>query len=159
MSARPSLSDHVRHGSLQDDRISSPMVRSALSPARSDATRSRFAIAWSLWTLSAALGLVTTKYILVTRNYHHPLYLLLLHLAVAAAGSTCTTVRYRGRPGVAFSAPGLKLIWQSRKLRGPFELLAIACAATSLPLAAQAMLHFWNLLTLVMLAVRSKTSR
>lgn len=130
-------------------------VRSSFStsPTRGDAARSRFTIGWSLWTFSAALGLVTTKYILVTRNYHYPLHLLFLHLAVAAVGSTCTTVRHRGRTNVAFSAPSARAVWRSRKLKGPFELLAIALSALSLPLTMQSILHLWNLVTLTMVAV------
>jgi hypothetical protein len=134
----------------------SPMLRSTFnspSSADHDYTRSRYSIACSLWTLSAALSLITTKYILVTRNYHYPLHLLLLQLGVASLGSTCRSMRHKGRLSLAFSAPGWRVVWRSRKLRGPFELLAIACAATSLPLAMQALLHFWNLATLAMITV------
>lgn len=115
--------------------------------------RALFTYGWCLWTLSSALSIITSKHILLVNNYHYPLHLLLVYLLVAALGSTCRTVRYSGRPGIAFSAPNWRLIWQSRKYSGPFELLSILCTAISLPLGAQAMTHFRNVDTLAMICV------
>lgn len=129
--------------------------RSFSWPATHDVTRSRFALGWSIWTFAAALSLVTSKHILVTRNYHYPLHLLLLHLAVAGLGSSLRPVRRNDRLRVAFVTPGWKVIWRSRNLKSPFELLAILSAAASVPLAMQTLIHFSNLATLAMLAVGS----
>ncbi len=129
--------------------------RSFSWPATHDVTRSRFALGWAIWTLAAALSLVTSKHILVTRNYHYPLHLLLLHLAVAGLGSSLRPVRRNDRLRVAFVTPGWKVIWRSKNLKSSFELLAILCAAASVPLAMQTLIHFSNLATLAMLAVGS----
>lgn len=137
---------------LHDD-ASSEADESSMSPYSNAGARSRLTLGWCVWTVASSLSLVSSKYILVNRNYHYPLHLLLSHLLLAALGSTCRTLRYRGRLSVAFSAPHWKVLWNNRKLKGLFELVAIALAAASLPLVMQAVLHFWNLTTLCMIAV------
>lgn len=150
------MTEHLTR-SVDDDASSQGDDELSMSLSTSgNIARSHLTIGWVVWTFSIAISVVTTKYILVTRNYHYPLHLLLSQLLLAALGSTCRTVRRRGRLSIAFSAPGWEKIWKSRKLKGPFELVAIVFSAVSLPLTMQAMLHFWNLTTLCMVAVGTR---
>lgn len=150
-----------RNGDGVDDDLGSPSLDDSgmRQQLRSDQTdRAHFTVGWCIWTVASAISIVTSKYILLVENYHYPLHLLLVHLLVAALGSTCRTVRYRGRIGVAFSAPAWAVVWKSRKYRGSLEILGIACVAVSLPLAIQAVTHCWNLVTLAMICVGRETS-
>lgn len=156
--ARGSMTGDGRDSNeIESPDATSPLEDSGMRlPTRTNQVeRANFTLGWCVWAIASSISIVSSKYILLVENYHYPLHLLLLHLLVAALGSTCRTVRYRGSLGIAFSAPGWTVIWKSRKYRGPFEILGIVCTAISLPLAVQAVTHFWNVITLTMICVRS----
>lgn len=105
-----------------------------------------------LWLLSSTVALVSTKYILVDLNYHYPIFLTLLQLTAALAVWPFA-VRYPLIRDLNWPTS----FWNSslRTTLSPAHGVAALALGSSLPLYAQAALHFQNLPTLAMLSVTS----
>jgi len=107
-----------------------------------------------IWTLCAAIAIVSTKVLLVDKDFHYPLHLLWLHL-LGAGGLrlVCQLWRPRGFQPVLAQEPTGDGPQLSRWAGVLLHTLAVLLGAIALPLFVQALLHFENLPTLTMLSV------
>jgi len=101
------------------------------------------------WTACAAVSLLSTKYLLVDLNVHYPLHLHLIQLAA----TTLLTVQQLLPQELQLSS----LDRGSYPAAGGWMILigVTSLMAASMILNLQAVLHFQNLPTLVMLSVSS----
>lgn len=97
------------------------------------------------WTVSAALSLLSSRYLLVDLNVHYPLHLHLVQLGAAATIATILHLRRRS------ASTGLS-DETSRPRWSVFVVLAALMASATI-FSLQAVLHIQNLPTLAMLTV------
>lgn len=99
-----------------------------------------------VWTVSAILSLLTSRYLLVELNVHYPLHLHLIHLATAGIIAAISYFRSRQEPSTYTNEQLTASGWAR------LGLLA-ASMAISMILIVQAVLHFQNFPSLVILTV------
>ena len=102
-----------------------------------------------VWTVSASVSLLSTRYLLVESNFHYPVLLYLAQLIVATVAVIVQTTRSRKARGEEHVQR------RGRQMhRGTYMALGAMCfAALSMLCMLQAVLHFTNLPTLTMLVV------
>lgn len=98
------------------------------------------------WLICATISLLSSKYLLVELNVHYPLYLHLLHLVTATLLTIISRLRQRSkRPHTLADRPSISG-WILLVVLAGMMVLAMACTM-------QAILHFQNLPTVVILSV------
>ncbi|KAI9659898.1 MAG: hypothetical protein M1821_001250 [Bathelium mastoideum] len=114
-------------------------------------------IARSLWAPIAAVAVVSIKNLFEQQNYHYPFSLLFWQesLALVMALLYCITTQ---RLSVRSSSLLLELAKDLLDVQQLHSIIAALMLAVSLQLYMQAILHFPNLVTLLMLAVSSFAS-
>ncbi|KAF2869135.1 hypothetical protein BDV95DRAFT_112948 [Massariosphaeria phaeospora] len=100
-----------------------------------------------VWTLCAGLSLLSSKYLLVDLNVHFPLHLHLLQLATTALLSLSLSTRRHQTSAEAAKRPTV-VGWL-------FLVVLASLMAASTAMTTQAILHFQNMPTLVMLSTVS----
>jgi hypothetical protein len=102
-----------------------------------------------LWTASALTSLLSARYLLVESNFHYPLLLFPAQLFMT---TTAALLRYSWRAKVQHTGDSPPA--RSYLRRGSLMTMFATCfAALSMVCMLQAILHFENLPTLVMLTV------
>ncbi|KAL0258293.1 hypothetical protein SLS55_007467 [Diplodia seriata] len=112
-------------------------------------------MAVSLWTLSASISILSSRFILIELNYHFPLHLLLLHLfvlsAILVSHKFASAIKARYQTPRWFQATVEYTGESNPDERWYHGLPTAICAAAALPLFMQAILHWVNLSTLALM--------
>ncbi|KAF4542646.1 uncharacterized protein LTHEOB_7376 [Lasiodiplodia theobromae] len=112
-------------------------------------------MAVSLWTISASVSILSSRFILIELNYHFPLHLLLVHLFVLSA--ILVSHRFASAIKARYQAPSwfhatVEYTGESNPDERWYHGFPTAlCAAAALPLLMQAILHWVNLSTLALM--------
>lgn len=99
-----------------------------------------------VWAVSAVVSVLSSRYLLVELNVHFPFHLHLLQLATAGLGAAALHLWHRSASSTRPSHPSTEPGW---RLLLPLATLM----ALSTILSLQAILHFLNLPTLLMMTV------
>ncbi|GAM83678.1 hypothetical protein ANO11243_016670 [Dothideomycetidae sp. 11243] len=124
--------------------------RSPLHGSSYTASQADVRTAALIWSLAAALSLITARQLLLLPHGHHPLHLLILQLAVACAWRVLNPPRQVNAPLAERSSYHSR---PSTAKRVSLVLLDILSFAVSLPFYVQAILNFSSTAVLSMLSL------
>ncbi|KAF2707339.1 hypothetical protein K504DRAFT_384257 [Pleomassaria siparia CBS 279.74] len=105
-----------------------------------------------VWTVCAAVSLWTSRYILVDSNLNYPLYLHVVQLGVTTVVALLQSLLLSGGSS---DEEGQKRPSRSRVLEWLYLILVTSLMSGAMALNMQAVLHFSNLTTLVMMSTIS----